>query len=242
VRRLGDVAPGAAGDDEPHRHGADAVLGGDRAMSLSVRGEPPHFDDVGLGDLSSPRAAPVRVSTLGLTVDHVLLMSAEEQVVRPHAISRVAAVKGVHPDWDRPEVQFPREAMRAHRPAANFQCAIAGGAVNSGPSPTSVGLDDTGPKSLFGRQARDGREFTAAAPLLAVPTAVSALDTKRRAACEETRLPLPDPGLKRHQRSAFPALRTVPSTQSMRLPRATAPVKRTHRRHHSLCTTRSNQE
>lgn len=109
--------------------------------------------DVGVvpGERVTPFAvgAPrVRVSPLGDSIDDVIALAPEEQVIRANARRRVAVVQNFEIDRNRPVRESPRLPVRTNGRSQPTDPAISILVGSTSPEPAHVGLFDERPEAL----------------------------------------------------------------------------------------------
>ena len=89
-------------------------------------------------------------------IGHVVQLTSEEQVIRPHAGRSIATMQNAVLGWNDSVMQFPRETVRScidrlFVRATDVNTAIARLIGGSSPEPTRSSLLNLGPKSLYQR-------------------------------------------------------------------------------------------
>lgn len=152
----------SANDTPPAGRGPDSCDLLERELMPPVLNPSPY--PVRLGDRPvsfAARGGQWRIATplppLGVTVCHVVLMGAEEQVARSHTLSIIAAMQDVEPIQYGAVGQRPGDTMSPvdlmvigeHRVAVDLE-------QGRSPLPAPIGLRDLAPKALFKRHSRHG--------------------------------------------------------------------------------------
>jgi len=143
--------PGAA-QDAGHGAETDTELVGECSLAGPSRSINPADAPDPCSIQSYARSEP---SSFCVHIRDVVGIGAEEQMAGPHACRVVALMADVHPDWDRPFGQFPREPVSFSLLVADLYPAIAK-IVYAWVNPATALLNDILPEPLIKRPLSAG--------------------------------------------------------------------------------------